>query len=159
MKKIVWINLLLILALAILLLFSIKAEGSDQVEVETPVDYSVKAMIERLAPRYGQDPELIYKITYCESQHKIKSHDGGRGKNITGIHDTTFNLWLPLYEKAENETLDIHSSYDQLKMMSWAFSQGESYRRQWTTYRAYINGGTYTFYYKLLKGTYTARCK
>ena len=145
----------LVVCLIITLLTTKKAEGEEEIVR----DFSVKGMIEELAPRYGQDPALISKISYCESQHKIKSHDGGRAVNITGIHDKTFNYWLPLYEKEQGETLDINSSYDQIKMMSFAFSQGESYRRQWTTYRAYTNGGTYTFYSKLLKGTFTSRCK
>ena len=145
----------LVVCLIITLLTTKKAEGEEEIVR----DFSVKSMMEELAPRYGQDPALISKISYCESQHKIKSHDGGRAVNITGIHDKTFNYWLPLYEKEQGETLDINSSYDQIKMMSFAFSQGESYRRQWTTYVAYKNGGTYTFYSKLLKGTFTSRCK
>lgn len=119
----------------------------------------VKDIIEEVAIKFDQDPILINKISFCESRHKVASHDGGRGINVTGIHDKTFKGWLSLYEKETEETLDINSTYDQLKMMSWAFSKGEKYRRQWTTYVAYKNGGTYTFYSKLLKGTYTAKCK
>lgn len=126
---------------------------------EAPLQRSITEMIDYLAPRFNQAPELIYKITYCESKHKIVSHDKGRGTNITGIHDDTFNRWLPLYEKEQGETLDKNSTYDQIKMISWAFSKGDDYRNQWTTYRAYKNGGEYTFYSKLLKGWYTARCK
>lgn len=120
---------------------------------------TVVGIIDYVAPQFGQDPKLISKISYCESEHIVTDHDGGRGKNVTGIHDDTFNGWLPLYEKERGETLNIDSTFDQLKMMSWAFSKGDAYRKQWTTYVAYLNGGEYTFYSRLLKGTYTAKCK
>jgi len=151
------IAFLVILCVAYLFCLYSRADGQ-----ELPVNQntlSVNAMIEEIAPKFGQDPKLISKITWCESQHKVANHDGGRGINITGIHDKTFKSWLPMYEKEMGETLDIKSSYDQLKLMSYVFSKGESYRRQWTTYVAYINGGTYTFYSKLLNGKFTAKCK
>jgi hypothetical protein len=136
-----------------------KAGGDNKVIEEVEIDYSVPSIIERIAPLFDQDPQLIYKITWCESNHKVVSHDGGRARNVTGIHNATFKGYLPSYEKEMGETLDIHSTYDQIKMMSFMFSKGEKTRRLWSTYRAYTNGGTYTFYSKLLQGTYTSRCK
>ena len=118
---------------------------------------TIAELTEKIAPAFNQDPKLIEKIIYCESGGTIQSHDGGRAFNITGIHDTTFNGWLKEYEKEYHETLNKDSSYDQIKMMSWAFSKG--YSNQWTTMVAYKNGGSYTFYSKLLGGTFTARCK
>lgn len=114
-------------------------------------------MILDIAPIFNQNPSLIKKIVYCESSGKISSHDGGRGTNITGIHDTTFDYWLPKYIEQNGETLNKDSTYDQIKMMSWAFSQGYAYK--WTTYVAYKNGGTYTFYSSLMGKWYTATCK
>ena len=120
---------------------------------------TVDEIINEVAPKFGQDPKLISKITFCESSHKVQSHDGGRAYNITGIHNTTFNYWLKQYEKEMNETLDINSTYDQIKIMSWAFSKGDKYRNQWTSYVSYTNGGTYTFYSKMLGKTFTAKCR
>lgn len=166
MKKKIIVGVLLLEVLVILSISNLKKndvavaqEIPKAVAVPTTVPLTVEQMINTLAPKYGQDPKLISKISYCESKHKVASHDGGRALNITGIHDTTFKGWLRLYEKEQGETLDKNSTYDQIKMMSWAFSKGESYRRQWTTYVAYKNGGTYSFYSKLLKGHYTAKCK
>ena len=131
--------------------------------IQPPMPTIVKVLtipeqIEKAALQFNQDPKLISKIAYCESEHKVLPHDGGRGVNMTGIHDTTFKGWLPLYQKEVGETLDIKSTLDQFKMMSFAFSKGDTYRRQWTTYRAYKNGGTYTFYSRLMKKTFTSRC-
>lgn len=123
-----------------------------------PPPLTVKEMIYEIAPKFKQDSNLIDKIIYCESGYIPVSHDGNRGYGVTGIHKTTWNLWLIDYEKEQGETLDYQSSYDQIKMISWAFSKGSSYKNQWTTYVAYMNGGSYTFYSKTLKGTYTAKC-
>jgi len=120
---------------------------------------TIPQIIEEVAPMFDQDPELISKIAYCESKFKNVVHDGGHGRGVTGIHKKTFDLWLVRYKKETNETLDYNSSYGQLKMMSWAFSKGNSYRNQWSTYVAYKNGGTYSFYSKLLKDNFTVKCK
>lgn len=135
---------------------------AEQEEIPEAVIEAPKTVIEiigEIAPQFEQDPKLIEKITWCESHHEVKSHDGGRGTNVTGIHDKTFDGWLPLYEKERGETLDKASTYDQIKMMSWAFSKGDSYRNQWTTYVAYMNGGTYSFYSRLLEAHFTVKCK
>jgi hypothetical protein len=120
---------------------------------------TVDEIINEVAPLFNQDPKLISKISFCESSHKIQSHDGGKGFNVTGIHNITFNYWLKQYQKEINENLNINSTYDQIKVMSWAFSKGDRYRNQWTTYVALKNGGTYTFYSKMLGKNFTARCK
>jgi hypothetical protein len=157
MKKIKYI------ALAIVLLFiptTLIADDSAPWPLIIKVsDPTVEEMIYKIAPVFKQNPEIISKISFCESHHIVVSHDGGLGINITGIHDTTFYGWLPKYEKEMGETLNIESTYDQVKMMSWAFSKGESYRTQWTTYVAYKNGGEYSFYSKLLKANFTVHCK
>ena len=130
-----------------------------QAPVEDNNSLTTEQIIEKTALQFNQDPALISKISWCESGHKIKQHDGGRGVNMTGIHDDTFNRWLPIYRKEVGETLSIDSTYDQFKMMSWAFSKGEDYRDDWTTYVAYRNGGEYAFHSRLLKKDFVVLCK
>lgn len=130
-----------------------------QATIITPEEMSVDEMINSIAPRWNQDPKLISKISWCESHHEIKVHDGGYGLGVTGIHKKTFEMWLKEYQIENGETLDYGSTYDQLKMMTWAFSKGESYRDDWTTYVAYMNGGVYSFHSKLLKADFTVYCK
>jgi len=138
----------------------VRAEDTEEDEtVSRETTRSVPEMIEELAPRFGQDPQLIKKISWCESGHKIKIHDGGYGVGVTGIHRATFAGWLSIYQKEISETLNYNSTYDQLKMMSWAFSKGKSYRNQWTSYVAYTNGGTYSFFSQLLQKHFTVVCK
>lgn len=117
---------------------------------------TIPELINYVAPQYGQDPALLSKIAWCESNHDINAdHDGGRGKGATGLHRTTFIGWA----KEMGQELDYNSRMDQIRVMAWAFSQGESKRDDWTTYRAYMNGGTYTFKQSKTGITYTSRCK
>lgn len=156
--------LLLGLIAFFLLLIPCLSSGSQKPEeaktiVVTKTVSTVQDMIDEIAPKFGQEPKLISKISYCESMHRVVVHDGGYGKGVTGIHRKTFEGWLPLYQKEMHETLNYDSTYDQVKMMAWAFSKGDSYRNQWSTYVAYKKGGVYSFYSKLLKGHYTVYCK
>ena len=155
------LTILIITACILWLSFTTLHTKSEVIITPNPVivkeEPTIAELTEKIAPAFNQSPKLIEKIIYCESGGVIQSHDGGRGLNITGIHDTTFNGWLKEYEKEYHDTLNKDSSYDQIKMMSWAFSKG--YANQWTTYVAYMNGGSYTFYSKLLGKTFTAICK
>lgn len=144
---------------AFLGIFTIPKSTQSIAPVITPNEMTIEEMINDASLRFKQDPLLISKISYCESKHKNVVHDGGHGKGITGIHKKTFERWLPKYEAENGEILNYDSTYDQLKMMSWAFSQGDAYRNQWTTYVAYKKGGTYSFYSNLLKNNFTVRCK
>ncbi len=134
----------------------IQAQAPEPTWQDKVNSMSYREMVEYIAPQFNQSPKLINKISMCESGHKILPHDNYRGVNITGIHDTTFNGWLPQYEKEVNGTLDIKSQFDQLKMMSWAFSKG--YANQWTTYRAYKNGGTIVLRNSYTKELFTSQC-
>lgn len=118
--------------------------------------YTIPELVDYIAPQYNQDPALLKKIIYCESGFRHESiHDGGLGKGATGLHRATFMGW----SKEMGVDLDYNSSMDQIRVMAWAFSQGGHYRDDWTTYRAYMNGGTYTFTQKKTGITYTSRCK
>ncbi|MCF7843893.1 hypothetical protein K9M47_03270 [Candidatus Gracilibacteria bacterium] len=158
-KKIVLVHLLLIAILLIVFLFPKDLIAEDIVTSPTisNKDLSVIEMIENIAPTFNQDPNLIKKIIWCESGGKDLQHDGGHGQGVTGIHKKTFDYWLIAYEKEYNETLNYVSTYDQIKMMSFAFSKG--YANQWTTFVAHKKGGEYTFYSRLMGKTYTAKCK
>jgi hypothetical protein len=168
MQKLMFLMLLIaILCLLIITFPSKESYAKAEPVIEVPVVeeieevkkvVTIKEMIEEVAPMFGQDPKLISKIAWCESKHKSVVHDNGHGKGVTGFHKATFARYLKRYQKEGGEWLDYDSSYDQLKLMSYAFSKGESARREWSTYRAYTNGGTYSFYSKLLDAHFTVRC-
>lgn len=87
-----------------------------------------------LASNYNQDYELMNKAILCESRYVVANHDGGRGKGVTGFWKTTFDLWLPRFKKDTGRTLNYSSQKDQIELMVWAFSKGEQYRNDWSSY-------------------------
>lgn len=68
-------------------------------------------------------------------------------------HKQSFENHAKLY----GEELDYYSTYDQIKLGTWAIANGRG--NEWTAYRAIKNGGTYSFYSKLLNKHFTAKCK
>jgi hypothetical protein len=153
-----------IFALSILgaIVFLWIAIAFSQEKGENPVietkELSVWELASISAMRFGQDPVLINKIIMCESGGRVLPHDGNRGVNATGIHDKSFNYWLPEYVKETGEQLDITTMYGQVTMLAWRFSKGEKAREAWTSYRAIKNGGTYAFYSTLLKKHFVVKC-
>lgn len=137
---------------------AIKEATRAQEEVKTKLDsMSIQELIDYIAPQYGQDSVLIKKVVWCESGFNPNAiHDGVHGRGVTGFHKNTFNSWKIRFNRPE---LKYESNFDQITLMSLAFSKGEGYRDDWTTYVAYTRGGTYTFYSNLMKKTYTVVCK
>ena len=156
MKKLL---LSFVIGVLIITIYPVQAQSPNLTWQQKVNQMTVTEMINYIAPQFKQDPHLRKKIMMCESGLRVLPHEGGRGVNATGIHDTTFTGWNKKYAIKHKEKLDKESMYDQIKMMSFAFSQGESYRDDWTSWVAYQKGGTYTFYSRLLKGTYTVKCK
>lgn len=102
---------------------------------------TIEEITDKVSKEYNQNPWLIYNICKAESQFDSNaSHDGGAGRGICGIHKATFIGW----EKEFGIDLDYNSNYDQLKMTAIAFSKGESYRDDWSTYRRYRDYGVFT---------------
>lgn len=121
-----------------------------------PEDYTVKQALAKFTKKFGSDYQLVSSVVSCESNFDPKTiGDNGLALNIAQFHRDTFISM----SKELGEQLDYNSSYDQAKLISWAFSKGESYKRQWTTYVAIKNGGEYSFYSKQLQDWYTVKCK
>lgn len=117
-------------------------------------ELSINEQINYFADKYGVDSSLMKKIVQCESHGNVEAlGDGKRAYGILQYHLASFQR----HEELLGEDLDYYSSLDQLKLGTWAISQG--YGREWTSYRAIKNGGTYSFYSKLLKKSFTVTCK
>jgi hypothetical protein len=120
-------------------------------EVLEPIDY-----IYKWADFYKVDKVELKKIASCESNlGKIKTGDKGLAHGLYQYHTGT---WLKA-EKLIGEDLDINNIHDQAKMTAFLWAKYPSWKTQWTTYVAYKNGGTYSFYSRVLKGYYTVVCK
>lgn len=116
--------------------------------------------INTYAEAFGSDPNLVYSVGLCESHLSKKKGDSGRANGEWQYHKETWNRYASLYRKTYNvpDQFNIESSHDQAKLTAFVFSLGESSKREWTTYRAIKNGGTYTFYSKLLNQWFTVKC-
>ena len=138
-----------------LLGFPAKDMASELEIEETPVsELSIDEQIDHYATLYGVDNSLIKKIVQCESNYKTTAiGDGGRARGLLQYHQGSFER----HEKLFGEDLDYHSSHDQIKLGTFAISKGMG--REWTSYRAIMNGGEYSFYSKLLQKNFTVRCK
>lgn len=117
-------------------------------------DYSIQELTEYFANYYGANYRDLYSTMMCESGGKSKPGDNGHANGVMQIHKPTFERW----EKQMGEDLNYDSTFDQIKVSAWAFAQGESYRDDWTMYVALKNGGTYSFYSKLLQRHFTVHC-
>jgi len=164
-KIIKWIIILIIIlyfttgyARGINLMYDIqRQEQASQNAPEYVIDeLDGKELVSYVTTRYEAPQELISTIVRCESGYNFTAyHDGGAGRGMTGFQKRTFEDWKVTFNRPD---LRYESNHDQLVLMSIAFNAGEKYRKAWTTYVAYQNGGSYTFTDR--KGiTHTARCK
>jgi len=133
---------------------------------ELPISYAVEApelpieqrsyeqQITYYSELYGADPKVTLAVARCESGFSQKAiGDQKRAVGIYQYHLATFQR----HSKLKGEELDRTSAHDQIKLATWAIANG--YGNEWTAYRAIKNGGTYSFYSKLLGKHYTAHCK
>ena len=132
-----------------------RVSSNDEVILELPKELTLKEVAQKFRAQYGVDYNLINSVIECESHWNPKAKgDNGRALNLAQFHKGTFENW----EKQYGEDLNWNSAHDQIKLMAWAFSKGEQYRDDWTTYTAIKRGGTYTFYSKLLQKWFTVKC-
>lgn len=124
-----------------------------------PTD-DVRSMIECYSEIYGANKAVLLKMAECES-----GFDGNKkGDYLNGVY-----LAQGLYQYHQEtwkrhtgymgETLNKNSPQDQAKLVAWISVNGPSALNEWTSYVAIKNGGTYSFYSKLLKRSYTVVCK
>jgi hypothetical protein len=122
---------------------------------ELPIqDQSIENIVRHFALQEGVDEEIMLKMMDCESDgNQSAVGDGGRAKGVFQFHEETFNRM----EKKMGEDLNKSSAFDQAKLASWAVANGMG--NEWSSYRSIMNGGTYSFYSRLLGKSFTVHCK
>lgn len=114
---------------------------------------TTKELVTKYAQVYNVNSKVMLAMMRCESSgNQSAIGDGGRAKGLYQYHTGT-------WERIENKLgkdMDINSEHDQVHMTAYALSQGMG--SQWTSYVAIKNGGTYSFYSKLMKQHYTVKC-
>jgi len=156
MSKLKYIICGLIVAVITLstLVYAEKRPEPEENVVEVIEILSPSGYVDKYAKQYGVDANILEKVMLCESNGNInvKRGDGGLARGVMQFHEGTFNR----YSREVGEGLSYDSYKDQIQVAAYMFSIGQA--RQWTTYRALMNGGVYVFTDR--KGvTHTVRCK
>lgn len=148
-------NLIVLLVLLPLVVLAKPIKTAELEIKEIPIsELSINEQINHYATLNGIEGSLIKKIVKCESEFKTTAlGDGGRAYGLMQYHKASFERHAKLF----GEELDYYSSHDQIKLGTFAISKGMG--REWTSYRAIMNGGEYSFYSKLLQKNFTVRCK
>lgn len=126
-------------------------DSAEELQIK---EMSAKEQVWFYSTIYGANPVIVDKVIQCESGYNNSAI--GDGKNAQGIGqfwEETFNRM----SKKLGEKLDYNSSHDQIKLLSFAMAN-PTLAKEWTSYRAIINGGSYTFYSKYFKKTITVYC-
>lgn len=144
---------LAVLALIPAIALSDDAPPIQQVVAPIEVTLSPVEYADKYATQYQIDSRVFKKVMWCESNNDPNAvGDSGKAKNVLQFHEQTFVS----YAKKIGGILDYDSYHDQIKVGAYMFSIGQA--RQWTTYRAIMNGGIYIFTDS--KGiTHTVKCK
>ncbi len=150
MKHILNISVLLILLVS-LFAFRVDAEAPEK-KVE---EMTVKEQVIYFSNINGVDPNLALSMMMCESEGNQGAK--GDGHRASGIFQYWNDTWKRHSMKYFGEVLDINSPLDQAKVATAAIAGGDW--REWTSYRALMNGGSYTFFYKLEQRWITVTCK
>lgn len=136
---------LLVFAVVLVSVFQRTAYAEAPLPIQAPIIDTQRVMtipevIHEISTTYGVNEKMLSEIIFCESSFRQDvPHDNGAGKGVTGFHRKTFNSWN---KKFFNGELNYNSSYDQIKLMAFVFTQGEEYRDDWTSYVRYVKYGT-----------------
>lgn len=127
MKSLIWLVFLCAL------LFSLTYTKETYESPPPQIPQTIHDFIIIYSSEYEVSDKLLRRVIKAESNLKCNPRpgDGGRANGPAQFHRPTFDA----FAKEFGEELDYHSCHDQIKLMAWAFAQGEKYRWHWTTYR------------------------
>jgi len=120
-----------------------------------PKVLSVQETIVKYATVYRAPEKKLESLFRCEStfRQNVIGEEGEIG--VGQFKPDTFKR----LSKLMGEELNIHSYSDQIKLVSWLSVNHPNEMRNWTTWRALQNGGTYTFTSRQTGKTYTVICR
>lgn len=99
------------------------------------VPQTVEEWVDYYATEYKVDKVEMHCTVSHESTYRVAVFgDGGDAFGPSQFHKPTFNEWK---EDMGEPTLDYYNFQHQLKVMAWAFSQGDSHKSHWTAWTNY----------------------
>jgi len=148
------IKKIIVLGLILPLVVFAKPKLTEELHIN-PLDLDPQQQVVYFSNLYGGNPDIALKVMDCESSgsHSAKG-DGGRSNGIFQFQKSSFERM----EKDFGEDLNYTSQYDQIKLASYALAS-KKYQNEWTSFRAIMNGGKYSFYSSQMKRHYTIYCK
>lgn len=124
--------------------------------VATPIlATSIPDLFTKYSTQYGISEQLIKKVANCESSFSPKAIN--HSDNSQGLMQFQPQTFYTYAKKISIANPSIWNADQQVHVAAYMFSIGQG--KQWTTYRAIQNGGSYTFYSKQLKKWITVYCK
>lgn len=143
-----------IIALAIVFLSYNPSALIAQAPVRGINEYTTQELIEFHAKQYGASSKTLSRMIACESggRQDVKG-DGGNAHGTLQFWEDTWKR----FTKKMGEDSNIDSQSDQIKVGAWAITHNHG--NEWTTYRAIMNGGVYTFYSSREHRYITVYCK
>ena len=131
-----------------------------QSRIEAEVEISQQPTINQInyfAKIYGVESRIVAKVIDCESNGKQSAvGDSGRSRGIAQFQKPTWNWMEKKFVGEYGDKLDYNSSFDQIKLLSYAISKG--WGNNWTSYVAIKKGGKFSFYSKQLNRHFTVKC-
>lgn len=160
---------MVVIALALSLLgFSTKGVAEsptyeDNLVVSNESILTASEYISMYSEIFNTDAVELTKIAQCESHlGKYKTGDKGLATGLFMYHSGTWTRAVNLYRSETKDyttVFDKTSIKDQAFITSYIWANHPEWKKQWSTYVAYKNGGTYSFYSRVLQGYYTVTCK
>lgn len=145
---------------------AVSLETVEVAKTETPKATATDLII-KYAAIYEADKTELIKVGSCESHlGKLKGGDYKNGvylaRGLFMYHKGTWNKAVSLFKKEMNQPdriFSIDSIEDQAEVTAFIWAKHPDWKKQWSTYVAYKNGGTYSFYSRVLEKYFTVTCK
>jgi LysM repeat protein len=108
------------------------AGATAQAPVVAPVaapeerDDSIEGIIVAAAYRYGQDPQVLLRVAWCESRYDPNAYNAQYG--ATGLFQFLYSTWLT----TPYRDYDRRNAWASANAAAWMFSQGRA--REWVCY-------------------------
>lgn len=155
-KQILWLIILFLIWILSLLLLPSSTAKAEAPTLELK-DRTIQEIITHYAEQYEVSVPIALAVARCESQFgKLSDGDGGNAKGLWQYWDDTWNRHYKEFYKETAIELVKGNQIDDTQLAMWAFSKGKS--KEWSTYRAIINGGNYSFYSRSLQKHFVVKC-
>ena len=123
---------------------------AQPLEIVNPTELTIEGQIDYYSELYSVDKSIITKVIQCESRFNPLAHNPN-GEDSWGLVQINLDSHPEITkEQAINTNFSINYLAENI-------SNGKG--RMWSSYRAIMNGGSYTFYSSKLHKRITVNCK